>query len=610
MLSIRIAIVISLLASQAAFASQTNCAQNVGQLSSSQDLGDVRESTMEIWRYVGRPDFNSVGLVTKLKDSNSLGFSSGSEGIHSSQQGFSPVGWSLLNIYANRIRFVPDPIRSEIESGSRGSNLLERNQHYSLVVMEQKEYINEQLRLSQDGVSLKLHPNQVTFFELSEKRTHESLIKEFGKIPEHAKRDPVEQAVSEYFNMFAWDEEPNAPKTPVDPDAEKVYTLKSGTSWLISGQFFESRFRLPLETADLAVPLDRAKYPRVWEVGRAAQSHAEGFEETLRGDVYFAFLEMALMGGKLDECYIFGRALEKRRALVFKRIYGMKDYSTYSDHPAHSVTVIPLKELLQRVDLAKFSSGVRQLIRNSSGIMNPIAALTFLIRGSEHRNRYLENADEAVFVRDFSTSVFKFDESLRLGLGRTLSETLRHKVLYQDFALEHAERSVYPYVTPILGTKGLATPYGAFQKGRNIIEINIVSAEPKLSSTQYLVAVLRDQRNRLLRAGIQNPDQWMKDQNLEFHLVGRGQITANQGKDKPVDRWVIHRNELISAHQNPFFNFREVLRPEIHLEVLAYSAHQILEMERQLATNEKVKDFKKGRVHAERFLQDPELFNF
>lgn len=567
-----------------------------------------REGTLSIWNYFGR-DFDSAGFV-ELRPSGGGGYFVGVRGVaHGSGKFVASAGSAAHQVESPW--YAPNPANAEVRSGSTGPTLIDRNQFFSLLVMEQTGYIDEELRAAQAvTVPARLHPNQAIFFEATSEYTGEELIKKFGKIPDTARIEHVHEAVASYLGQFD--------DGGIKDDASVTYLLKEGTSWLISGQPNHVRGAIYLETPQLTTPISRDKFKFIWETGRAAQVNAQRFLDAGRMGVYFAARELILLDGNLDDAWMFAHALNSRIGRIYKRIYRMHPFSGYKDSPEEEAYVIGLEELMRIVDLRKADSTIAWILEASSNGMTPYEALKLSLFAQQSRTEYLTQGDAraAIQLRDFSrlsdflvSAEVARHPSLDNERGRGIAATLAGRwpvPEHRDVAAQFAEKSQYPYRAAIDGVRirrqnphnqlffdGLQELH-EFLREQNAIEVTSrddIDPEVMLAGAYWRVV------DRLAEQGVSDPQEKMKELGIRFALYRQSSSSLGaQGS------WRLHRPALYTLLP---FNFHQVLRPEISLFAFAYSSEQVRTLARSHGRDPAA--WRRGSVHREQYLSEPDL---
>ncbi|MGE3975488.1 MAG: hypothetical protein AB7F59_13265 [Bdellovibrionales bacterium] len=526
------------------------------------------------------------------------GYSSGEYGLIQEGQYYS-TGYSLARRLDTPYINI-NPLQVEMASGSKGETLIDRNQYYSFKSMEDIQYVDPREIQFHSNALKKLSTDQITFFEITDELTRAELVKRYGKIPDHARRDPVDRGVEEHFamtDMSLLDE-----NKPESKDRQK-YRLKVGASVLISGQPFGKKASLALEDERLLVPIDRTKYKHIWELGRAARDneYEYGFEEAIRISAFYAYHELILNGGKVEDAYIFGHSLDRGHSGLYMRTHRMKRFSGYKDNPNELALVIPLKDVLMKYGLDKVSFSIADLVQKTEGRMSAEALRHWQLfaRGQSSQSLKDGSQNKAQYeLRNFSSLLEKLITAKVLKAGVTESDAQDIASQFsQELPLEqfrdqmakYAEISARPYVTPIQGVfvvdPHFARTTGAriqrlqeldeFLKEQNAIEVYSGDKEV-LSGLQQLVGAYLHVWRQLYESGFTNPDSVMKEQNVQFAVTTTKAQVMQQLEALPyAKKWFVYRHELVSAHNNWAFNYRETIKPRIDWRTYAFTVADI-----------------------------------
>lgn len=539
------------------------------------------------------------------------------------------------------LHMVTNPVKVEMQSASRGEGIFERNQSFTFEIYSKLGYLNAEEASLQKSIAKKfLKPEQVTVIEATEQRTTRQLKKEFGKIPPHARLEPESAAWQEYRSHYADYVKPK----------NVLYDLKVGFGWLISGQVDNRQYPLALEAEKLVTPIDRSKFKFVFELGRAGQEKNYGFEETLRASLFFALNEVIVAGGRLEDAYIFVHAMDRNRAIVFKRKYRTKEFSRYLD-PARaeeSVLMIPLLQALELYDPAQFSANltrIRQEVPSAKAIKSATLQ-SLIIENRLMANQWLnlglnvglsvaqpDSTELKVQIRDYSPLRYALAERSPIGSGWTQEErSLLAEIVSQArppmesrdniaIALERDRNSEEGRMTRL---SGIQRPHPMYQTDglQRLDEFLIqqraieIFAGPKPSaltqdSAEALIVGVFDHYLDFLKArGIADPKSFLRQNHVRFALTmnhaGFRQASATVAAK---DYWYVHRPSitLMYPHSLGFGQFTYQRQTKSVLwESWSYDIDQISQMKEARLKNSKPSSIP-IKADTSELLKDPRL---
>lgn len=388
---------------------------------------EPRQHQITVWKYVsdkspGAIPFESASVSTWTWNQEGS-YRLSTLGTISDRQYF-PAGSTYKRTADASYLRLSNPLQRELESGSHGESLIEKNQDFSLQAMQDIDYIDQVLRDEQASIPHILVPDQTTVFEYTVEYTESELIELFGKIPFNARLEPDSNAWVDYQNSFAnFVEDPETGDYFLDDtprEVDRIYQLKTGMSWLLAGQVFSEPRKLFLEDG-MERPIDRSIMKHIWEVGRAGQTPGEAgrsarletraFAETLRASCYFILRELMISGGSLDDAYIFGHALKPMHARLYRSLFGMTVYSKYTDENRKEEVVLytSLRDMIKRFPPDEFINWTPNELFEDKEIapFSPVDSLQLVLNHQQSLMTYLENSQDAVVtVRNFSTLPF------------------------------------------------------------------------------------------------------------------------------------------------------------------------------------------------------------
>jgi len=573
--------------------------------------------SITVWNYFGR-DFNSAGLIDLRPqfDGTSGYYATDSGEAHLSGR-FQPSPSTHLKALTRSTPYlISNTVGSEMGSRSEGATLIDRNQYFSLNVMEDSRYISRRLREAQTTIPQKVHPDQMIFVEAVSERSHGELIDAFGEIPNVARPEPFAQAVGEFFAQFeGWE----------SSQAGGAYHLKEGTGWFLSGQPGGVEYPLYLQNEALEVPIDRKKFPFVWEIGRAAQISHRAFAETLRVGLYLVARELILLGGDLSDAYLFGHSLNERIGNIYRRSHRMADFSGYRNSPTQKAHVRTLADALKSIDIGGVNPHVAALIRASEGKLTAFEALKIWLETQQDQSEFLSgDAKTTTFqLRDFSglpSHLYRLRIEKRLGAAANaprsdLSFWRSPVVELRDSVVEHAllecrrngrlyEADGRPTVKTDPHTRMEFQTLQGLREFLSEVRGIEVSTKEKLAPEIQLTLAYRRAVEKLVEAGDPHPSRTLEELNVHFVLLN------NLAESLPVShRWYLHRSEILTWNGAvAFFQQPIVVSPEIHQQAFAYRAADVAKLRAGLSSSPGY--YRRERAHRWEYLYSPDLMGF
>lgn len=517
-----------------------------------------------VWRYAGHADFKSASIAT-IQPNDAGHFRTTLLGEGSLSGVFKPSGRALLSALQTPIAI--DPLATELGAAPETpTSLLDLNQTYPLQVMSRAAYLTAQMAEHQRELARGLQPAQVTFIEVTDRFSESDLRARKGVLPDQARQDAIEKGIEDYLGTLALPE--------AEAPVEKHYDLKVGSAWLISGQTPAGKAALPLE-AGLTLPIDRARYPFIWEIGRATQESPEAFKDALKIATSVALQELAVLGGSLDDAYIFGHALDRVHAALYRRSYEMKDHSGYSQNAEERALVIPLRALLARFKPRWTSPAREDMHRFFPGAPSEamLALLLQRLRGQVNSALPLESGAIAR-VRDFSPVV------------RALTRT-GGRLLPLDFLTSLAVRTERDWARTLTETgpyhvsrtgSALNSPHETldeFLKAHRAIEISLPPGESVESAHRALEAAYSTVIQTLREdAGMESPEEWLAETNVRFALTTTSRSVFAQ-LPRGLGDWTVASPQEWIPSPTPFGRTRIMTRPEFFVGSLILAPETI-----------------------------------
>ncbi|HEX4926258.1 MAG TPA: hypothetical protein VFV50_19345 [Bdellovibrionales bacterium] len=551
-----------------------------GSMQATREFSKPAETFLDVWRYQEQADFRSAQHVRLGREAGQSRYWIQNTGVVFADGGYRPTGHSLLQKFEDALGVFVNPAMAEVGSGSQGATLLERNQSYPLSMMERTGYISADVKSEQMKIAERLHPDQVTFFEVTEKRTEAELREVLGEVPAHARPDPYTEATKEYFGRLEGFEE---------SDVTNTYHLKTGSAWLIAGQYGTRLHALGLESPGLSKKIDREKYRYVWEIGRGAKDRPNSFKEVIRAAALMALRELAINGGKLEDAYFFAHSLGELHTQLYQSVYKMTPYSGYDGKPNETALVIPLKELLKQVDLGPLlgAASLRSEAAPQAVWLQAFAKI--------NANRYLDDParpGQVLEIRDFSPSREELNRRLRARASREAqAATAHHADLapspeLRDDALRYIQRSSYPYFIRETGETASREKLPEFLARHRAIEVSAgtpIEGDVAYEARRALVGAYRFYVRTLAAHGLKAPHAFMRSRGVTFAFsTSAAQVGSAVKSLKPAETWRVHQDALRSAHKMWWTEYRETLRPEYHFETHVFSIEQVAQWAREL----------------------------
>ncbi len=600
-----------------------------------------------VWRYNshltkrdGATSFDN-GQVSQLDFEAHSGtyYSRGTEGVRDNELEETPES-RHYRLDGGALGVIPNTVRAELNSGSEGEGIFERNQAFTFGIYSKLGYLTPEEAALQKSIARNfLKPEQVTFVEATEVRDTKSLKKEFnGKIPPHARLEPQSAAWQEYRSHFSDYKRPR----------NRTYDLKVGASWLISGQVDGKRLPLALEAEELATPIDRSQHKFIFELGRAGQEKNYGFEETLRANLFYALTEVLAAGGRPEDAYIFAHAMDQARSIVFRRTYHMKEFSKYKDptRSAETVMMVPLSRLLAEFDPGEFSYEINK-IREELPMANKIPSAKlyrWILDSRQLANQTLvakltTTERLKLQIRDFSNlragffeakkSLSRLSDDVREGLAQKMNSS-EPPMEDRDNIAAALERDYNSPAARMSRLSGIVRRHPRYQKEglqgvkeflwqENAIEI-FPEVQPgalsRSAAEEVLIGVYDHYLALLKKSGVADPHEFLRSRGVRFALTvdsTRFRQVLEQTEAKGF--WYVHRPSITYTEQFGlgfgFGGFSSVRQTE---EILwsswSYDADQVSEIRQaRLAGGQSLPGVHRERRHATRLLKDLRLLD-
>lgn len=506
-------------------------------------------------------------------------------------RGFSryiPVGYDSIRQYNESYRRLVNPLRDELEAHGQGQTIYERLQNYSLGLMNDIDYINSEEAQEIIKSSFELLPDQVTIIEATEEKRESELIKEYGKVPDSARRSSDANAWGDYQSHFDMSLLHEGPGEYVPPVRDIVYDLKTALSWIVSGQNAKQNFSLPLESG-LIKPIDRKKHKHIWEVGRAGQTKLSSFEETLRASAYIALMELTVTGGDMKSAYVLAHSLAPLHTRLYKSKFGMTEYSKYKGNEKETCLIAPLSQFLKLFPIENFSGRIAEAKKKN--------ALQQVLKYRQLLNMSLQSENGRVDLRDFSHLA-----------GVIQGSYLEEAPIYRDRDSigDYAGQNINLQSFPVLGiyennhmtsSKSGLLRLRPFLERNNAIEVT-VSADYNHVPAMAIAEAYLYMKSRV-------PVEELKKVLFCFTASnGQGEQLRALG---PLKHWFIRRNKYISyMNLGGGRRIPQTVAEAIDIQSYCFSAEQI---EGWLTSGEgPKKPLELSSDNKHQFLMNPQLF--
>ena len=278
--------------------------------------------------------------------------------------------------------------------GGESTELLSDLQKFSYKVVKELGYIQAQQEKSQRAKIGEIHPEQVTFIELTRPASiHEDFLtgkkisaedyreRFFERTGEHLGWDrrlaamwiiagqymwPHDREILATSSFFRQADFPWKSKLPaVQGYDHSPRTIVIGTRYMPWQQDPDliSRGTLPLSADGHYAELDRKKYPIVFEIGRAVQTQPEQVDAMMRFATAFMVEDVTLpLQSDLDNAFVFVKSFLASRTRLFQR-RGFVPVQGAFLGPDNCVLVQPLSELVKRYTPAGNSHRVTRIMK-------------------------------------------------------------------------------------------------------------------------------------------------------------------------------------------------------------------------------------------------------
>ncbi|HPI40710.1 MAG TPA: hypothetical protein PLJ21_07885, partial [Pseudobdellovibrionaceae bacterium] len=458
-------------------------------------------------------------------------------------------------------------------------NFLSLNQEFPLNVMKAEKYIDDKIKMQQLGLSENLHPNQVTFFEVTSPYSENELLQLFGNIPPIARKEPQSLAIEHYFSQYDGFE---------NNRYSGSYDLKIGTLWLISGQYKKRQFKLPMESSNPKI-ISRKTYKWIWEIGRAAQTEPSAFQSALKASMSTILSELFSSGGRIEEAFLFAHSLDKVHTELYKRKYGFKVFLEVSGGLTNEgFLFVPLSIILNRLHMKSSYedfdidfSFYKWLQVQSQILSNPV-----LIS---------KDIQIQIQIRDFSSlKVFLLNHLLNQKNPKLLQsfseegrEDLLNSVRSPPYPVSYDPLKLYARATAQI--QGTMISYGGadriyysdpfedlnpneYLKKYRLIEV-IIPKDFKLPAEVALKSVFEFYKAKFKKLGLDDFSSFLKNNNIYFAIST--QAPFNTTKLEFEKKWYAHRPALYSYQNSAFFSYKHKVVPELYIEITSFSSIEI-----------------------------------
>ncbi len=260
---------------------------------------NTQPSKLYAWDYMGQPDFRKA-LVT-IAENN-----------HPTRAVRVEMGWSpeplgfdrrLSGSLQDHSIYYIDPAQAELAQNPGINSLLDANEAFTFDLFRKIGYVSESGISELQNQSKTLDPSQIVFYELIHQLPQAEANKTFPRsLPPH-RRTPYSRSGS-------------------------LVEVKLAAGFLVRGQIGARKMSIP---ADLNHPIDRQKFPHIWEVGRAAQISESSFQIVLLQALQQAVREALIAGFDLNDCHIFSYGLDSSHIKLYTG-------------PSYGMTVLPMPD--------------------------------------------------------------------------------------------------------------------------------------------------------------------------------------------------------------------------------------------------------------------------
>ncbi len=269
--------------------------------------------------------------------------------------------------------------------------------------------------------------------------------------------------------------------------------------WSISGQDYENGIKtrilpwmLEPKWKDLALQIDRKKYPFLWEWGRAAQVEAGDIDTLLNFATQKAYRELRSLGGDVKDAFITVHAISPAHTLSYLRRFPGTQFSKNAVRDGDSILLIPLSDILKVHTLSKSSALIRDLnsiIADQRFADNILVDLIESFRGTlwiEADWRGLKRSSpHPILIQDFSAwGVNSIHAQLRdSGIGEVKSKAAVERLLQMPLTKRLRKASRYIDATESKGA-------GILSHDRSAIEVSGLDPAQLLEDPFYVNRVL------------------------------------------------------------------------------------------------------------------------
>lgn len=241
--------------------------------------------------------------------------------------------------------------------------MLAEQQDFSLNKMVETGYISSKEAEYFRSLGLRLHVNQVYFWEVYREVTIEEMRRNYG--------DFRFRSVSASANLL---------------HDYSLWPAKTAAMWNVAGQVWDYQkghvtLKLPweLEEARKDFSLDRSKYKYVFEWGRAAQDHAGDIEYIYAANTLLSLVQVLAYGGSVDEAFVMVHSFDKVNTRLYSRMHPDTLYPRDWKNMDDALFLVPLSEAIKKYPIAKVSERVRKVLELANGKITSVQALELII---------------------------------------------------------------------------------------------------------------------------------------------------------------------------------------------------------------------------------------
>ncbi len=317
-------------------------------------------------------------------------------------------------------------------NAAHDGEMLGDQQDFSLNKMFETGYISSQAAEYFRNLGLKLHPNQVYFWEVYREATFEEISQNYADY--------------RFRNISAG----------IQLSDNSLWPAKTAAMWNVAGQVWDhgklyTPLKLPweLEEARKDFALDRTKYKFVFEWGRAAQDLSGDIEHIYAANTLLSLVQVLAYKGSVDDAYVMVHSFDKVNTRLYSRMHPDTLYPPGWKNLDDALFLVPLREALKKYPIARASEHVRKIMELSNGKLTPVQAVELIISGVLHRKsemHFFSSAGEQrspVILTDSSAWLAFATHGAARSLGLTPEEA---QAIYEYFSNQPPPGASYNYL--------------------------------------------------------------------------------------------------------------------------------------------------------------------